>query len=307
MTDTTSTDDILKVTLLGTGIPNPQINAFGTSTLIEAGDQRVLIDCGRGTAIRLSQIGLGVGCVDTIIISHYHSDHYSGLFDMAMTGSIPQKFGGRHAPLHVYGPPGIHDIADGAWLATSPDRAIRVADSEIDPEHMRIIPHEYAEGVVYDRDGLVIRAIKVDHGEFIRLAYGFRVEYGGHVFVHSHDTRYNENLIAQAQGADVFVHEVGAASAATLANYPAVKVAIDHHATPVEVGRVFAQTQPKLALLTHLVLLPPDPVPINDVMTELATEYDGTVVVAEDLMTIQIGRNISVIPYRHGGKPGGMV
>ena len=111
----------------------------------------------------------------------------------------------------------------------------------------------------------------------------------------------------QAQDADVFVHEVAAASAATLANFPAVKVAIDHHATPAEVGRVFAQTRPKLAMLTHLVLLPPDPVPINDVMTELAREYDGTVVVAEDLMTIQIGRNISVIPYRHGGKPGGMV
>ena len=112
-----------------------------------------MIDCGRGTAIRLSQIGLGVGCVDTIIISHYHSDHYAGLFDMAMTGTIPQKFGGRDAPLQVYGPPGIKDIADGAWLATGPDRAIRVADNEIDPEHMRIVPHEYAEGVVYDRRG----------------------------------------------------------------------------------------------------------------------------------------------------------
>ena len=44
MTDTTSQDDILKVTLLGTGIPNPQINAFGTSTLIEAGDQRVRLE-----------------------------------------------------------------------------------------------------------------------------------------------------------------------------------------------------------------------------------------------------------------------
>ena len=307
MTDKTSQDDMLKVTLLGTGIPNPQINAFGTSTLIEAGGQRVLIDCGRGTVIRLSQIGLGAGCVDTIIISHYHSDHYAGLFDMAMTGSIPQKFGGRNAPLQVYGPPGIRDIADGAWLATGPDREIRVADNEIDPEHMRIIPHEYAEGVVYDRDGLVIRAIKVDHGEFIRLAYGFRVEYGGHVFVHSHDTRYNENLIAQAQGADVFVHEVAAARPEVLANYPAVKVAIDHHATPAEVGRVFAQTKPRLAMLTHLVLLKPDPVSVNEVMTELATEYDGTVLVAEDLMTIQIGRNISVIPYRHGGKPDGMV
>jgi hypothetical protein len=66
MTDSTASSDVLKVTLLGTGIPNPQINAFGTSTLIEAGDQKVLIDCGRGAAIRLSQIGLGVGCVDTI-------------------------------------------------------------------------------------------------------------------------------------------------------------------------------------------------------------------------------------------------
>jgi ribonuclease Z len=75
----------------------------------------------------------------------------------------------------------------------------------------------------------------------------------------------------------------------------------------VEVGRVFAQTKPRLALLTHLVLLKPDPVSVNEVMMELATEYDGTVLVAEDLMTIQIGRNISVIPYNHGGKPGGMV
>ena len=299
--------DVLRVTLLGTGIPNPQINAFGTSTLIEAGDERVMIDCGRGTVIRMSQVGLGVGHVDTIILSHYHSDHFAGIFDMAMTGSIPQKFGGRNGPLQVYGPPGIEDIAEGAWQATGPDRAIRVADNEIDPEHMRIVPHEYAEGVVYDRGGLIIRAIEVDHGEFIRPAYAFRVEYEGHVFVHSHDTRYNENLIAQAQGADVFVHEVAAARPETIADYPAVKVAIDHHATPTDVGRVFAQTKPKLAMLTHLVLLKPNPVLIGDVMDELSTEYGGTVLVAEDLMTIQIGRNISVIPYRHGGKQSGMV
>ncbi|MEL0198267.1 MAG: MBL fold metallo-hydrolase, partial [Rhodobiaceae bacterium] len=87
-------DDVLRVTLLGTGIPNAQINAFGTSTLIEAGEERILIDCGRGTVIRLSQLGLGVGHVDRIFLSHYHSDHFAGLFDMAMTGTIRQKFGG---------------------------------------------------------------------------------------------------------------------------------------------------------------------------------------------------------------------
>ena len=307
MTDSKTGDDVLKITLLGTGIPNAQINAFGTSTLIEAGAQKLLIDCGRGTAIRLSQLGLGVGHIDRIILSHYHSDHYAGLFDIVMTGSIPQKFGGRMGPLHVHGPPGIDRIAEGAWIATGPDRDIRVADNEIDPEHMRIIPHEYEEGVVYDEGGLVVRAIRVDHGDFIDIAYGFRVEYAGRVFVHSHDTRYNENLIAQAQGADVFVHEVAAARPEIQAVNPAIKLVMAHPASPAEVGRVFAQTRPKLALLTHLVLLNPDPVSVDEVMSEIATEYDGTVMVAEDLMRFELGRNISVIPYHHGGKRDGKV
>ena len=292
-------DDILKVTLLGTGIPNPSIHAFGTATLIEAGAQKVMIDCGRGTVIRMSQLGLPVGYVDTVILSHYHSDHYSGIFDLLMSGTIPQGWAGRGGPLMVYGPEGLMDLAEGAWLATRPDRNIRVNDNEIYPEHMRLIPHIYTEGVVYDRGGLTIRAILVDHGDNIPSAYGFRVEYGGHVFVHSHDTRYNENLIAQAQGADVFIHEIAAARPATLANYPKVKVAIDHHASPTDVGRVFAKTRPRLAMLTHLALLPPDPLPMDDLLAELAVEYDGIVLIAEDLMTIRIGANISIEPYRH--------
>jgi ribonuclease Z len=293
----------LTVTLLGTGIPNPDINAFGTSTLIEAGTERVLIDCGRGTVIRMAQMGFSLGCVDTVILSHYHSDHYSGIFDLLMTGTIRQPYSNRGAPLQVYGPPGINELADGAWIVTGPDRKIRVADGEIDPEHMRMIPHVYEEGVVYDRGGLKIIAIEVDHGEFIRPTYAFRVEYCGHVFVHSHDTRYNENLIANSQDADVFVHEVGAANARTIADYPGVKVAMDHHTSPRDVGRVFAQTNPKLAMLTHLVLLPPDPIPIIEVTAEIAEEYGGTLIVAEDMMTIDIGRNITVIPYHHGGRP----
>lgn len=293
--------DTLRVTLLGTGIPDPGIQAFGTSTMIEAGDQRVLIDCGRGTVVRMAQAGFPVGFIDTVILSHFHSDHYSGLFDLVMTGTIRQPWANREGPLHVWGPPGIEDIAEGAWLATKPDRDIRVADGETDPERMRIIPHRYdGEGVLYDKGGLVIRAIEVDHGEFIRPAYAFRVEYNGHVFVHSHDTRYNENLIAQAQGADVFVHEVAAAREETMQAVPGVRIAINHHSTPEDVGKVFARTKPKLAMLTHLVMLRPNPLKVSAVTAEIANHYDGLVMVAEDLMTIDIGRNISVIPYHHG-------
>lgn len=292
--------DTLRVTLLGTGIPDPGINAFGTSTMIEAGDERVLIDCGRGTVIRMAQVGFPIGFTDTVILSHYHSDHYSGIFDMLMTGTIRQPWSNRGGPLHVYGPTGIEHIAEGAWQATKPDRDIRVADGESDPEDMRMIPHVYEEGVVYDKGGLKIIAILVDHGEYIKPAYGFRVEYKDHVFVHSHDTKYNENLIAQAQGADVFVHEVAAARPETMEAVPGVKIAVDHHSTPTDVGKVFAQTKPKIAMLTHLVLLRPNPMKISEVTAEVAAEYDGVVMVAEDLMTIDIGRNISIIPFHHG-------
>jgi len=296
--------DVLRITLLGTGIPFAPGRAYGTATLVEAGGQKVLLDCGRGAVIRLAQAGHRLGEIQTVILSHFHSDHYTGLFDLVMTGALPQWFAARGAPLHVYGPPGVERIATGAWEAATPDREIRVADSEIDPEHMRIVPHVYEEGPVYKRDGLVIRAILVDHGEFVKPAYAFRVEYRGHVFVHSHDTRYNENLIAQSAGADVMVHEIAACPAEILARTPALQVVIDHHATPTDVGRVFARVRPRLALLTHVVLIPPGAISIETVLEDLGAEYDGPVLVAEDLMTIQIGKTVSVIPHRSGARPG---
>jgi ribonuclease Z len=48
-------DNIFRVTLLGSGTPDPKPDRFGPSTLIEAGDQKVLIDVGRGATIRLFQ------------------------------------------------------------------------------------------------------------------------------------------------------------------------------------------------------------------------------------------------------------
>jgi hypothetical protein len=40
-----------RVTLLGTGVPIPSSERFGPCTLVEAGDQKFLIDAGRGATI----------------------------------------------------------------------------------------------------------------------------------------------------------------------------------------------------------------------------------------------------------------
>src|SRR5438105_2734132 len=45
----------LKVTLLGTGSPEPRMDRFGPSILVEAGSEKLVFDCGRGAAQRLEQ------------------------------------------------------------------------------------------------------------------------------------------------------------------------------------------------------------------------------------------------------------
>ena len=53
-----------RVTLLGTGVPTPSPERFGPCTLVEAGDQKFLIDAGRGATIRLYQLKLPIGRID---------------------------------------------------------------------------------------------------------------------------------------------------------------------------------------------------------------------------------------------------
>jgi ribonuclease Z len=78
-----------RVTLLGTGVPIPSPERFGPSTLIEAGDQKLLIDAGRGAAIRLYQLHIPLGRLDALLLTHYHSDHTSGIPDVWLTGWLP--------------------------------------------------------------------------------------------------------------------------------------------------------------------------------------------------------------------------
>jgi len=59
-----------RVTLLGTGVPIPSAERFGPATLIEAGDHTILIDAGRGATIRLFQIGVSIGKIDALLLTH---------------------------------------------------------------------------------------------------------------------------------------------------------------------------------------------------------------------------------------------
>src|SRR5215207_3280489 len=102
--------DNFKVVLLGTGVGPPvNLRQYGASTLIDAGGVRLLFDCGRGATIRLAQVGVPLGSISRVFLTHLHSDHVIQLPDLLLTGWVG---GGRKVPLEVWGPEGTTRMMD---------------------------------------------------------------------------------------------------------------------------------------------------------------------------------------------------
>ena len=295
-----SADDF-SVTLLGTGTPIPSPERFGNSTLIEVGGQRLVFDMGRGVTIRLWQKQVPLGSIDAHFLTHLHSDHINGLSDLWLSGWIQTPFGGRKKPFTIYGPAGTEKMMAHLWEAFSEDRRIRILDEKNPLSGIQVDAHDFKPGIVYQKNGVVVTAFEVDHGEYIKPAYGFKITYRDHSVVISGDTRYSKNLENAALGTDLLICEVAMIPEKLLATFPAYKAVYEHHVTPEEAGKLFAATRPKLAVYSHLVLssLPKigvkAPTP-EELLTATRKTYDGRVVVGADLMTIRIDDNgVSVV------------
>lgn len=280
----------IKVTLLGTGAPPPVLQRFGPSTLVEAGGQKLLFDAGRGALQRLAQINVRWQDVDGVFLTHLHSDHVVGFPDLWLTGWLVGP--GRDRPLHVWGPRGTTKMMSHLEQAYEFDIRMRRSDERAAPEGVVVLAEDIPAGVVLDENGLKVTAFEVDHRP-VEPAFGYRVDFGGRSVVLSGDTRVSENLIRQAQGVDLLVHEV--ASPATFERIglspERVRAVIDHHVTPEQAAEVFARTKPRLAVYSHIAL------PIateQDLLPPTLAKYSGPVEVGEDLMVILVGAKIEV-------------
>jgi len=283
------TQPALRVVLLGTGNPRPSLERFGPSILVEAGGRDFLFDCGRGATQRLYQQKIPFNAADALFLTHLHSDHTVGIADLWLTGWVM----GRSVPLRVWGPTGTSEMMAHLQKAYAFDvHTRRDVDEQLPGQGAVIQAHDIEQGVVYERDGVKVTAFTVDHG-VVKPALGYRVDFAGHSVVLSGDTRYSENLIRFAQGADVLIHEVldlesyGAAD--KIYSPKQIQKVIDHHTTAEQAGVVFSRVKPRLAVYSHIV--PPD---APNLIAATRKNYAGPLEVGEDLMSIDIGERIEV-------------
>ncbi|MCI0435070.1 MAG: MBL fold metallo-hydrolase [Gemmatimonadetes bacterium] len=75
----------MKVTILGSG-------SIGNATLVESGEDRVLIDAGfsgRDLEIRMQDVGVDPATLAAILITHDHTDHTRGMGVLARRHGVP--------------------------------------------------------------------------------------------------------------------------------------------------------------------------------------------------------------------------
>lgn len=290
-------DPTMRVTLLGTGSPQPAIDRFSQSTLVEVGDLKVLIDAGRGVPIRLTQAGVALSDIDAVFITHFHHDHINGLADLLITSWLATPFGNRQVPLDVYGPQGMQEITDGLKAAYSRDSEIRIADEGLPRAAGDYNVTEFtSSGIVFDQDGLKVTSFEVDHGELIKPTYGYRLDYEGKSVLISGDTKYDERIITAGVGVDLLIHEVAIAPPALIQQFPQLAAVFDHHTNPAEAGRIFSAVQPKLAVYSHIVTPGPTgpfAVSTEDLIEQTRATYQGPLLVGEDLTVIEVGDSVT--------------
>jgi len=289
----------IRATLLGTGGgpggggPGLLTQRMNSTVLVEAADQVLLFDVGRGTVIRLAQMGQRYfQAIDKVFITHLHSDHVTDLPDLFLSG--PNL--GRRGDLKVWGPTGTAGLVDHVKRAFAWDLNYRTNPRRGRPE---MIAEEVVEGVIYEGSGVKVTVFQVDHwppreSEASRdrfPAVGYRVDYNGRSVAISGDTRFSRNLVKFSKGANVVIHEVhvGLGLGGTMG--PRDRQRGSHHTSPQDVGRVFKETGTKLGVFYHIVFGRSS----EEDLLRLAREtYDGPMKVGKELMQIVIGDEVSV-------------
>ena len=279
----------LKVTILGSGFgPSVNLQRFGPSILVETsvGD-KLLFDCGRGFAQRLTEYGVSLGAVDKLFLTHLHSDHILSIPDLLLVGWMQ----GRKVPLQVWGPAGTKSMMDYMGKTFEFDiRARADFDDRLTKDGIRSSSSDIREGTIYEKKGVKVTAFLVDHGP-VKPAFGYRVDYAGRSVAMSGDTRFSENLIKHSQGVDLLIHEVAPIylpnpKQTVRERSQQEKIIRDLHTTADQTAVVFNRVKPRLAVYAH----GGDPA----ILAEARKTYSGPLEIGEDLMTIEIGDQIGV-------------
>lgn len=272
----------MDVTILGSGSPLPHPDRAGPSTLVRAGAQKYLFDCGRGVLMRAAAAQVGAQNLSALFITHMHSDHTTDFNDVITTRWV---MSGEPNPLRVFGPDGIETFTDRTLAALEHDIGYRLAHHEDLTEGPQVVARRLTPGeTLTEAEGVRITSAATDHSP-VHPTLGFRIEAEGKVIAIAGDTVPCEGLDAICQDADVYVQTVIRRDVIAKAPSLRMRDVIDYHSDVAQAGETARRCNVKRLVLNHFVP-PPPPGREEEWAADARACFDGEILVSHDLMQI---------------------
>jgi len=242
----------VRLQVLGSGGPESTDRRASSGYVIWVdGKSRVLVDFGGGASLRFEEVGAKVEELDLILLTHLHVDHTVDLPALLKASFFTRARG----TLPVYGPdsnslmPSTETFVDrlfengrGAWqyLGDHLDGGAR----------LQLKAHTLKESktvrTVYNKHGIRMLAVSVHHGPIPAIAYRVEVEAKSITFSGDMNGAYH-TLETLAKDTDILVAHNAVPKGAK-------GVAANLHMTPKTIGKIAAETRPKILVLSHRML-----------------------------------------------------
>ncbi len=265
---------MLDVCLLGTSGMLPLPGRWLTSMMTRFNGSSLLIDCGEGTQIAIREKGWSFHDIDTILLTHFHADHVSGLPGLLLTIGNSD----RTEPLTIVGPKGVERVVK-SLLVVAPElpfelvfKELTTAEETFAIKGMEItafkVSHSvacYGYSIRIRRNGKFDAAAARERGipvsAWNRLQHGQTVVDGdvtytpdmvlgperkGLKVTYSTDTRPVPQIAEHAAGSDLFICEGMYGEKGKDA-----KAREHKHMTWAEAAKIGAKAQPTAMWLTH--------------------------------------------------------
>ena len=299
----------LDVLFLGTAASAPTARRGLPATLIRRGGEKLLFDCGEGTQRQLVR-SVGLVDIDDLFVTHFHADHVLGIPGLLKTYGLQA----RERRLRIYGPAGLERLfrTMAPLIGRLPFELQLTeldAGEELPGDGYRLRSFNVDHGVpalgyalVEDErpgrfDEARARELGVKPGpDFGRLQAGETVgevtpaqvlgaPRAGRSVVLSGDSTPCDMTVAEAQGADLLIHE------ATFMNGDAARASDTRHSTAAGASRLAAEAGVKLLALTHIS----SRYHVRDLLKEAAAEFEP-VIIPRDFDRVEL-------PFPESGEP----
>lgn len=265
---------------LGVASATPTATRHLSSVAVWRDGSVFLFDCGENAQMRMLQGGLKRSQIDYIFISHFDTDHYSGLIGLLSTLQLQR----RDRKITLIGPEGLSEFIEWNFKFSNIDlnyeiEFVELAEGfeeekvvDVDEYYVEARPLNHSKfcigyrlqekdspgkvdaekaqekGVSEDwqyKDLKAGKDIELDDGTVVKSADIVGHPRPGDSFAYITDTKYCPNSVKLAKNTNVLIHE------ATFSDSLSDKAEETGHSTAKDAARVANEAKTKLLVITH--------------------------------------------------------